>query len=118
MNLNTNHPSIIRFLIEVSNHILGNISVEHYFGLPNEKRMAVLYAVFKLIKSSTAFHVKLSDEELKAFIVALWKKNEEIENYEFAGILKDISNNFDSINDITKPTKRVKKEIKKERKSE
>lgn len=118
MNLNTNHPSIIKFLIEVSDHILGNISVEHYFGLPNEKRTAVLYAVFKLIKSSTAFHVKLSDDELGAFIVALWKKNEEIENYEFAGILKDISNNFDSINDITKPTKRVKKEIKKERKSE
>ena len=118
MNLNTNNPSIIKFLIEVSDHIIGNISVEHYFGLPSEKRMGVLYAVFNLIKSSTAFHVKLNDEELHAFIVALCKKNEEFENYEFAGILKDISNNFSSINDITKQPKRIKKETKKEQKSE
>ena len=50
--------------------------------------------------------VKLSDNEMRSFVIVLWKKNEEMENYEFAAILKDISNNFDAVNDFTKTTKR------------
>ena len=43
---------------------------------------------------------------MRSFVIVLWKKNEEMENYEFAAILKDISNNFDAVNDFTKTTKR------------
>jgi hypothetical protein len=42
----------------------------------------------------------------------LWKKHEENENYEFAAVLKDISNNFDAINDFVKPPKRTTRTIK------
>lgn len=119
MRMNINHPLVTKFLSEVSEHILKNVAVEHYFGLPNDKKMSVLYSVFKMMKSSTAFHVKLSDLEFRVFLQALLKKNEENENYEFAAILKDICNNFDAINEVTKPvTKKIKRDVKKERKNE
>lgn len=119
MSMNINHPTITKFLTEVSDHVLSNIAVEHYFNLPNDKKMALLYVVFKLIKSTTTFHVKLGDAEFRVFITALWKKNEENENYEFASILHDICDNFDSINEVTKPTKKIKRgEVKKEHKNE
>jgi hypothetical protein len=58
----------------------------------------------------------LTDAELKSFIVVLWKKNEESENYEFAAVLNDIIKNFDLINEMVikklktvKETKRTKK---------
>jgi hypothetical protein len=50
--------------------------------------------------------------ELKSFLTVLWKKHEDNENYEFAAVLKDISNNFDAINDFVKPPKRTKRTIK------
>jgi hypothetical protein len=51
---------------------------------------------------------KLTDNEMKSFLVVLWKKNEENENYEFTAILNDISNNFESINEFTKTPKRTR----------
>ena len=49
---------------------------------------------------------------LKDFVDILMKNNVHSENYEFATILKDISNNFDSINEVTKPVKRQTRTIK------
>jgi hypothetical protein len=49
---------------------------------------------------------------MKAFVIVFWKKNEELENYEFAAILKDISNNYDAVNEFTKTTKRQSRTIK------
>ena len=100
MRVNVNHPSFIAFLESITETILSSISIDNYFSLPQEKKMGVLYVVFKTMKGSVK-GTKLSDLELKAFIVVLLKKNEESENYEFAAILKDIINNFDSINEIT-----------------
>ena len=37
---------------------------------------------------------------MRSFVTVLWKKNEEVENYEFAAILNDISQNFDAVNEI------------------
>jgi hypothetical protein len=50
-------------------------------------------------------------------LVALWKKNEESENYEVAAILNDIIKNYDSINELNKPLKTIKKPLKSEKKS-
>mgnify|MGYP007031439424 CR=1 FL=1 len=51
-------------------------------------------------------------EDLKDFVDVLMKSNVYSENYEFAAILKDISNNFDSFNEVTKPVKRQTRTIK------
>ncbi len=108
MKVNINHPSFIAFLDNVTNSILTNVNVENYFSLPQEKKMGVLYMVFKMMRSSVKVRATLSDNEMKSFISVLWKKNEESENYELVGILKDISNNYDAINDFTKPVTRRK----------
>jgi hypothetical protein len=72
--------------------------------------------VFKIIKSNTEKRVNLGDTEFRAFLVALWKKNEENENYEVAAILNDIIKNYESINELSKPLKTIKKPTKTERK--
>ena len=112
MKVNVNHPSFISFLDNVSNTILSNISIDNYFSLTQEKKMGVLYMVFKLMKNSVKVRAKLTDTEMRSFVTVLWKKNEENENYEFAAILKDIINNFDAVNDSTKTIKRQTRTIK------
>jgi hypothetical protein len=64
------------------------------------------------MKNSVKVRAKLTDSELRSFVVVLCKKNEEIENYEFAQILKDITTNFDTINVPEKIVKRTKRTIK------
>ena len=108
MKLNINHPSFIAFLDNVTTSIVSNVNVDNYFKLSQDKKMNVLYMVFKLMKKSVAMGPKLTDNEMKSFIAVLWKKNEEIENYEFAAILNDIANNYESINEFTKTPKRTR----------
>lgn len=116
MNLNINHPSIIKFLSEITNNIISNISIDQYFTLSEEKRSELSYVVFKIIKSNSEKRITLGDNEFKAFLLTLWKKNEESENYEVASILNDIIKNYDSINELVKPLKTIKKPIKTEKK--
>lgn len=68
--------------------------------------------VYKLMKSSIKMRAMLGDNEMKAFIAVLWKKNEEAENYEFAAILKDVMDNFDVVNEFTKTNKRTARVVK------
>jgi hypothetical protein len=116
MNVNVNHPSVVKFLSDITNNIVSNISIDQYFTISEEKRSALSYAVFKIIKSNTEKRVNLGDAEFRAFLVALWKKNEENENYEVAAILNDIIKNYESINELSKPLKTIKKPTKTERK--
>lgn len=112
MRVNVNHPSFISFLDNVTNTILSNISVETYFQLTQEKKLALQFTVLKLMKNSVKVRAKLTDLELRSFVIVLCKKNEESENYEIASILNDISTNFDTINDVTKTPKRTVRKIK------
>lgn len=112
MRVNVNHPSFISFLDNVTNTILSNISVETYFQLTQEKKLALQFTVLKLMKNSVKVRAKLTDLELRSFVIVLCKKNEESENYEIASILNDISTNFDTINDVTKTPKRTTRKIK------
>lgn len=119
MNLNVNHPNIVKFLGEVTNSILSSVTVESYFTLPSDKKMGVLYAVYKLMKTSIPMQYKPNDLEMRSFVTILWKRNEELENYEFAAVLNDILNNFEAINEVTKETpKRIRKDVKKGLKNE
>ncbi len=112
MNVNINHPSFISFLDNVTSSILSNVTVENYFKLTSDKKLGVQYMVFKLMKNAVKVRAKLSDNELRSFVAVLWKKNEEMENYEFAAILNDISQNFETVNEVTKPVKRSPRTIK------
>ena len=112
MNVNVNHPSFIAFLESVTTNILSHISVENYFKLTNDKKLGLQYMVFKLMKNAVKVRGKLTDLELRSFVTVLWKKNEESENYEFAAILKDILDNFDTVNEFTKTPKRTTRTIK------
>lgn len=112
MEINVNHPSVIKFLSDITQNIVSNVSVESYFELNDEKKLGVSYAVLKLIKATTESRVKLGELEFRALLSALWKKNEENENYEVAAILNHINKNYDSLKEIMKPAKRTKKEPK------
>lgn len=112
MKVNTTNPSFVAFLESVTETISSSVNIENYFSLPQDKKMNVLYVVFKLLKNSLKVRAKLNDDEVKYFVNELMKNNERSENYEFAAILKDISNNFESINEVTKPVKRQTRTIK------
>jgi hypothetical protein len=112
MKVNTTHPSFVAFLESVTETISSSVNIENYFSLPQDKKMNVLYVVFKLLKNSLKVRAKLNDDEVKYFVDELMKNNERSENYEFAAILKDISFNFESINEVTKPVKRQTRTIK------
>lgn len=114
MRININSPSFIAFLETITETITTSVNVENYFVLTQDKKMNVLYVVFKLMKNSTKNKANLTDEEFKSLINVLVKLNERNENYEFAAILKDIFNNYDSINEVTKPVRRTRKENKKD----
>ena len=112
MKVNINQQSFVTFLENITETIISSVNVENYFSLPQDKKMNVLYVVFKLMKNSLKVRTKFSDEDLKDFVDILMKSNVYSENYEFAAILKDISNNFESINEVTKPAKRQSRTIK------
>lgn len=115
MDINTDHPSFISFLDTVTKNILSNISLNNYFKLTTEKKLGVQYAVYKLMKTGVKSRGVLKDNDFKSFITVLWKKNEDLENFEFASVLNDIKNNFDTINEILKPKKipnKIKVEVK------
>jgi hypothetical protein len=114
MKVNINQQSFVAFLENVTETIVSSVNVENYFSLPQDKKMNVLYVVFKLMKNSLKVRTKFNDDDLKDFVNVLMKSNVNSENYEFAAILKDISNNFDSINEVTKPVKRQTRTIKTE----
>ena len=115
MNVNVNHPSFIQFLDNVTANILSNITVDNYLSLSQDKKLGAQYVVLKLMKNSVKVRAKLTDTELRSFVSVLWKKNEEVENYEFAAILNDIAQNFDAVNEFTKTPKKTTRTIKVEK---
>lgn len=108
MKVNVNHPTFIAFLDNVNTNIINNVKLNNYFGLTSEKKFGVQYMILKFLKSSMKVRVKLTDDEIKNFVVLLLTKNETTENYEFAQALKDILTNFDAVNTFVKPTRKNK----------
>ena len=113
MKVNVNHPSFISFLENISNNILSAIKIDEYFGLTTEKKLTVSYTVLNMLKNSAKVKSNLSDGELKSFIIILCKKNEDAEYYEFAAVLNDVVNNYDTVIDLLKTTKKPVRKSKK-----
>jgi len=97
LRMNINHPTFIAFIETINKNILSNISVDKYFSLPKEKKIGVQYIVLKHIVKTVKVRGNLTNSELSDFTKILQKKNEILENYEFAGVLSDISTNFDTL---------------------
>lgn len=112
MRVNTNHPTFIAFIETVNSNVLSNISVEKYFGLTTDKKRNFQYLTLKLIIKAVKVRATLTDSELLDFTKILRKKNEDLENYEFASVLNDIANNFDTICELTKTGIRKKRTVK------
>jgi hypothetical protein len=109
MKVNVNHPSFISFLESISDNILASIKIDEYFGLSDDKKLSVSYTVLNILKNSAKVKANLSDSELKSFITVLCKKNEDVENYEFAAVLNDVVKNFSVITKMDPPKKPPKK---------
>jgi len=103
--MNFNHPSFITFLETITNNIMSQFIVKNYFDILPDKKVALQYTVLKLIYNSINVNTKLVDEDILSFINILWKKNEKSENYELAGLLKDIYHNFNSLKELSNKKK-------------
>lgn len=77
--------------------------------LTNDKKTALQYLVLKLILKSVRVRARLTDNELSDFVKILQKKNEELENYEFAGLLNDVTLNFNSLCEMMKTPLSIRK---------
>jgi hypothetical protein len=98
MKINVNHPSFISFIDNVTKNILSEIDINNYFSNPPDRRLKLQKGTLTVLKKNLKTRALVSDNEIKGFVMVLQKKNEQIENYEVSGILKDIILNFDSIN--------------------
>lgn len=118
MRINTNHPTFIAFIETVNANVLNSITVEKYFGLSADKKRNFQYITLKLIVKAVKIRATLSPEELLDFTKILRKKNEDVENYEFASVLNDIVNNFETIHELTKTGIRKKRSVSTDKASE
>lgn len=112
MKVNLQHPTFLLFLETVSTNILTNVKTDNYFSLTNEKKRGIQYLTLKVISQVIKNRIKITDEELLDFIKILLSRNEESEQFELAGILNDITNDFKSLNDKIVEIKKTKRIIK------
>ena len=115
MKVNVNHPSFISFLENISENVLSSIKIDKYFELCDSKKLTISFTVLNLLKNTAKVRTNLSDIELKKFITVLCKKNEELENYEFAAVLNDVVKNYDTVIKMTPTPPNKQKPIKKKK---
>ena len=104
--------AVVKFLDSLSKNVLMNVSVENYFSYTSEKKMTTQYLVLKLIIKSMGVKLKVNDSILPNLIKSLKERNEEVEYYEFAEVLKNIESNMETLLDMTKTNIRPKRTIK------
>ena len=108
---NITHPSVVNFMVHVSDHITQTLSINEYFNLTEDRKKIITSAAFKMVKNSIPNNLNFTDEHIKIFLNSLLTKNEEIENYEFSAVIKNMVDNYDSFN--KKPRgRRPKKTLK------
>jgi len=112
MKMNSHHPTFLLFLDTMTKHILTNIKTDVYFSLNKEKKKVIQYLTLKMILQLINVKVKLTKDEFLDLLKIFLSKNEENEHFELSGILYDIINDFESLNeklmDIKKPKRIIK----------
>ena len=117
MDININHPSFILFLDKLTASMLTNFPIDSYIMSSSDKKTNIQYLILTLMNNSLKSSTKLSDNEVKSFVIVLMKKNEDAENYELAAVLRDIITNFDILKEMCKPAKKISKTVKQENKN-
>ena len=112
MKTNQTSASVINFLDGISKNVLSNISIENYFSFNPEKKMTTQYLVLKMLMKSLGVKLNLNESVLPNLLSSLKERNEDIENYEFAEVLKNMESNMDTLLDMTKPNIKPKRTIK------
>jgi len=105
-------PAVIKFLDSISRGVLLNISLENYFNFPSEKKMTTQYLVLKMVMKSLGVKLKSNEGILPNLLNSLKNRNEDIENYEFAEVLKNIESNLETLLELTKTNIKTKRTIK------
>jgi hypothetical protein len=119
MKIDINHPSFLNFINNVISNITTNVHIDKYFNLTHEQKLVEQLKVFKIMGSSLKNGVRLSELEYKSYVTVVLKISEENEKYELSAILKDISENFSGMYEITKSIKKpTTRKIKTNNKSE
>lgn len=108
-----NYNHMVRNLDNISKVFMGNVTIENYFTLPQDKKLTTQYLFLKfIIKSIINVKSKHDQDMIKTLIDGMLKRCEEVENYELADITKDTKNNFDSLfemlNEPIKPKRTIK----------
>lgn len=104
-----NNTVLKKFLDNILVNIQKNVNFDNYFLSTNDKKMTILMSVFKIIKNSIE-HLNTGQnksEITKLIVENLINLSNTTENYELSAVLKDITNNFDSINETKKQNEKV-----------
>ena len=109
--IDINSPSIKKFYLTTIDNILTNINVENYHNLENDKKVSILYSVFKTLKGIFKSDNDYDGEKLKYVITTFYNFTIEHEYYELTSIIKDILNNFSSIFELNKKDDKKTKTI-------
>jgi hypothetical protein len=104
--------AVIKFLDSISKSVLLNVSVENYFTFTKEKKMTTQFLILKMIIKSMGVKLDTNDAILPNLLKSLKNRNEDLENYEFAEILKNIESNLETLLDMTKTNIRKTRTIK------
>jgi len=104
--------AVIKFLDSISKSVLLNVSVESYFTFSKEKKITTQFLILKMVIKSMNVKLNTNEAILPNLLKSLKNRNENLENYEFAEVLKNIESNLDKLLDMTKTNIRTKRTIK------
>lgn len=111
MDINTEHPTFIKFADTTIGNVNNNIDLTNYFTLTEDNKKTIQKLILKVLISSYKFKGKFTDEQFKTFTSFILNRSVIIEDYEISGVLKDIILNYENINKtknnviISHPTK-------------
>lgn len=117
MKINVKHPTFQNFLDEIVNNIEKIVSLDNYFKINSESKIGIQYIVLKYISSSLNVKIlNVEDDDIKKFVEILKNKSDDEETYELSSVLNDLTKNFDTLLEMSKPkdnkkTRKIKKEI-------
>ncbi len=102
--MDINNELFVKSLNNLNKNITTNVSVENYFTFNSEKKVATQYLVLGIVVKTLGTKSKTNQDLVKLVISSLMKRNELLEYYELAEVLKDVKNNFDYLFEIIYPT--------------
>lgn len=110
MRFNVEHPSFLDFMRNMSFSINQVISTKDYYNLKDEKKPKVQLVILRILSETMNKRLKnFPKNDLGELIDILRIKNAEHEDYELAGLLRDIHSNYDDLYGKLQPKSRTRK---------